>query len=89
MIWNVFKSVFPLDPSELARRIHSEWLTRAVSGQKVYPRIPVRPAAEGGFSDLLRTPEGRASADQWWETALEMVDDLGTETGGDPKLPIR
>ncbi len=80
MLWNVFSGDFPLDPAEVARRIHSRWLSRALSTKKEYPRIPVRPVDEGGFSGLMQTEEGRASAEAWWEQALEMVDDIDPES---------
>lgn len=60
----------------IARRLHSLWLTRAVRSDRVYPKIPVRPVQEGGFSHLSRTPEGRVLCDGWWYAALGQVDDV-------------
>lgn len=58
-----------------ARFVHSRWLTRALATGREYPRIPVRLVSEGGWSDLARTPEGRAFAEHWWADALARVDD--------------
>ncbi len=75
MRWNFFSGEYPIDPAEVARQLHSRWLSRALASKKVYPRIPVRPVAEGGFSGLTQTEEGRAAIDAWWQATLEMVDD--------------
>lgn len=61
-------------PSERARREHAEWLTRALSTGRVYPRIPTREVERGGFDHLRSSPKGRAIAARWWRTALERVD---------------
>lgn len=58
-----------------ARFIHSRWLTRAIAGGKPYPRIPVRRVDAGGWDELMRTPEGRQSAERWWSSALASVDE--------------
>ncbi len=68
-----------------ARREHSEWLTAAMYGYHVgLPRIPARKFhPEGGFhgySQLTRTPQGRAMADAWWRRAFKAIS-LG-EPGG-------
>jgi len=83
MRWNFFSGAFPLDPAEVARQLHSRWLSRAITSKKAYPRIPVRPVSEGGFSGLTQTEEGRAANDAWWEATLEMVDDAGPDAGSD------
>jgi hypothetical protein len=58
-----------------ARFVHSRWLTRALAGERVYPRIPTRPVPDGGWSHLTRTPEGRLLAENWWASTLAQVDD--------------
>ena len=83
MRWNLFSGAVPLDPAEVARQLHSRWLSRAITSKKAYPRIPVRPVSEGGFSGLTQTEEGRAANDAWWEATLEMVDDAGPDAGSD------
>lgn len=57
------------------RAQHSRWLTRAVAGEREYPRIPIRPVDEGGFSTLMNKSGGRELAERWWECALDLVDD--------------
>jgi hypothetical protein len=59
----------------IARRLHSRWLTRAVEARRVYPKIPVRPVDQGGFSGLTSTAEGRLMCDGWWYQALGQVED--------------
>jgi len=58
----------------LARALHSRWLTKAVTSNREYPRIPIRQVSQGGFSDLASTPEGRILCDGWWYLALDQVD---------------
>lgn len=60
---------------DLARRSHSTWLTRALGGQRVYPRIPTRPDWGGGFDRLRARANGAELAERWWATALHRVDD--------------
>jgi hypothetical protein len=64
----------PLDEGEKAREQHSQWLTRALAGNRQYPRIPVRPVVTGGFSRLMNRPHGPDLAGRWWEVALARVD---------------
>lgn len=52
-------------------RTHAAWLSRALHYPEQYPRIPVRPVAEGGFARLMSNRLGRTMASQWWESALE------------------
>lgn len=59
----------------IARKLHSRWLSRAVESRRPYPKIPVRPVREGGFTGLTSTPEGRLMCDGWWYMALGQVDD--------------
>lgn len=62
--------------SRAARMIreHSRWLTRAVRGNRSYPRIPVRRVSDGGFARLMSTRQGRRYAEQWWAGTLEKID---------------
>ena len=64
----------PSDEGEKACQLHSQWLTRALSGDCPYPRIPVRPVVTGGFSRLISRPHGQDLAGRWWEVALARVD---------------
>ncbi|GJQ29065.1 MAG: hypothetical protein HBSAPP03_09490 [Phycisphaerae bacterium] len=63
--------------SELFRRQHSLWLTRALRGGREYPRIPVRAVTAGGWSRLMARPGGPALAERWWSHAFDRVDDAG------------
>lgn len=59
--------------AEMARRLTSAWLTRAVRTGVRLPRIPTRKVAEdwsGGYSSIVATREGREWADRWWAQAL-------------------
>jgi hypothetical protein len=60
--------------AEKARRLHGEWLTRALADPMRYPRIPARPVRDGGFTQLVTHPRGRAWADGWWRDTLDLVD---------------
>ncbi|MBM4108168.1 MAG: hypothetical protein FJ255_05075 [Phycisphaerae bacterium] len=59
----------------IARWAHSQWLTRALAGERGYPRIPTRRVADGGWSEFMSTPEGRRFAENWWASTLAQVDD--------------
>jgi hypothetical protein len=64
-----------LTASEQARRVHSAWLTRALSGEmNEPPRIPARRVEQGGFHALLFTAAGRRWAADWWRRVLERLD---------------
>jgi hypothetical protein len=73
VIWSPPKP--PEDPAVRYRRVHSEWLTRALSAGREYPRIPVRRVEVGGFSTLLQRANGWMLAARWWILALARVDD--------------
>jgi len=61
---------------ERARRLHSVWLTRALSDPSIrLPRIPVRPVAQGGFGPVTASPGGRRWAEGWWRGAFRCVDE--------------
>ena len=63
------------EAGEKARRIHGEWLTRALlSGGVRAPRIPTRKVSEGGFEDVRTTPDRREWADSWWSGAFRSTD---------------
>ncbi|MBL0928327.1 MAG: hypothetical protein IBJ11_11870 [Phycisphaerales bacterium] len=58
--------------AERARRLHSAWLTRALTDpQWAAPRIPVRPVSEGGWDEFVRSPGGRDWAERWWDDAID------------------
>ncbi len=60
---------------ERARRSHERWLNRAMRDRtRVYPTIPLRRVADGGFAPVTSTREGRAWADMWWQVTLDQVD---------------
>lgn len=64
-----------LTASEQARRVHSAWLTRALSGEMAeLPRIPARRVEQGGFNALLFTAAGRRWAAEWWRRVLERLE---------------
>ncbi len=52
-------------------RQHARWLTAALKGRKVAPRIPTRRVDEGGFARLMSTPRGRQAASEWWYDAID------------------
>lgn len=74
----MFRSIFSkevwLAKAEAMRRAHSSWLSRAVKHGSRPPRIPVRKVSEGGWDELMSTPEGRAWADEFWQGAFEHPD---------------
>jgi len=62
------------DAGVKARRIHGDWLTKAIFGGGAMPRIPVRKISEGGYEHVRRTETGRAWADSWWSGAFRKTD---------------
>ncbi len=64
------------DPGEQFRRVHEEWLTRALASRREYPRIPVRRVDEGGFDALRARAHGPARARRWWSLVLERLDPI-------------
>lgn len=65
-----------LEAGARARLLHGSWLSQAMSGHLAgIPRIPVKRVSEGGFSGLMRTIEGRAWAERWWDSAWAYFDD--------------
>jgi hypothetical protein len=75
MVLGFFQRLGWLDPGEAARRLHSRWLTRALKGERIYPRIPLRRVDDGGYGKMMQRPSGRAHADLWWAIALSRVDE--------------
>ncbi len=61
--------------AEAACRLMEAWLTWALEQpDHAFPRIPLRPVAEGGFDGLLARPEGRRRAEGWWAGAMSRVE---------------
>lgn len=62
---------------EVAQRMrdeHSAWLTEALRrGQFDLPRIPVKRADQGGFSELTESARGREVCERWWRRALRAI----------------
>jgi hypothetical protein len=79
MAWGLWTQRRLVSASEVFRRQHSLWLTRALLSGREYPRIPVRAVARGGWSRLMARPGGPALAERWWAGALARVDDVDTE----------
>ncbi|NUQ53660.1 MAG: hypothetical protein HUU19_13305 [Phycisphaerales bacterium] len=75
MIWWPFHRSDLPSRAEQMRLAHSHWLTGALASGRPYPKIPLRRVAEGGFSALVATPDGRQWADLWWNAALDHVND--------------
>ncbi|MDX2148395.1 MAG: hypothetical protein SFZ23_12815 [Planctomycetota bacterium] len=71
-------SGLPPDPGEVARRLHSAWLTAALASGRRFPRIPLRRVDAGGFDWLMSRPEGPQRAERWWKRALRRVRTDGT-----------
>lgn len=78
MIWWPFHRSDLPSRAEQMRLAHSHWLTGALSSGRPYPKIPLRRVAEGGFSALVATPDGRRWADLWWNAALDRVDEASS-----------
>jgi hypothetical protein len=62
--------------AEAMRRSHSEWLSSAFKRGMRPAQIPTRKVSDGGWTALMRTPEGRAWAEEFWQGAL-LTDGLG------------
>jgi hypothetical protein len=80
MFWSRRLREWWLERGAAARRRHEAWLAVALRKPGKYPRIPVRPVADGGFDPVLATPEGRVWAESWWGSTLENPD-LDIERG--------
>lgn len=75
-LWRFWTKRDYLEAGELARRVHEEWLNRAMTGRKKYPEIPVRPEVTGGFAPMMSRDGGARLAEQWWEAAFNRMDRL-------------
>jgi hypothetical protein len=75
MAWRLFSLDGLPDPAAAFRRIHEAWLTRALSSQRQYPRIPIRRVDQGGFDRLMSRPRGRKTADEWWDATFSRLDE--------------
>lgn len=64
---------------EIARRVHSEWLTWALRAEDRMPRIPRQAVRDGGYEAMLRTDRGRRVCERWWRRALAAVERLTPE----------
>lgn len=53
------------------RLLHSVWLTKAMQHGQRPPRIPTRKVEDGGWGSMMETAEGRAWAEEFWQSALE------------------
>jgi len=70
-----FREMWPLSPSERARRAHERWLNAACRRAEVSAlRIPVRRCDRGGFGALTGSAPGREFAAQWWTEAIDRAD---------------
>jgi len=68
-------SVFDIESAaEAMRRFHSRWLTAALKHGARPPRIPLRRVSDGGWGELMATPEGQAWAEEFWQGAFEHPD---------------
>ncbi len=75
MSWRFNRSEV-LDKGEEFRRLHGEWLTRALRSRRDYPRIPVRRVDEGGFDALRARTNGPSRARRWWDIVLDKLDPI-------------
>lgn len=69
-----FRPVQQIISGMLRRRMirqHARWLSAALQGRKVAPRIPTRRVDEGGFARLMSTERGRRAASEWWYDAID------------------
>lgn len=76
MLFGLFNRDRFLSRAERMRRDHERWLQRALDDGVHYPRIPVRPVREGGFSAMMARATGRRAAEAWWDRTFDAVDAL-------------
>lgn len=77
-----------LEAGEKARMTHSLWLTHHLVGRSSIgsgfpgrvvgqvPEIPSRKVEDGGFARIMATPLGKAWAEDWWNIAMEQIQDV-------------
>jgi hypothetical protein len=56
------------------RRVHERWLEQALKRPERVARIPIRLAADGGFSRLMSRASGRLAVERWWQRVLSSSD---------------
>lgn len=76
MVMGFWKRRTTMNSGEVARQLHSLWLTKALTTRREYPRIPIRAVDSGGFSRLMDRPGGPTLAERWWACTLDRVDDV-------------
>lgn len=70
-----FRGMWPLSPSEKARRMHERWLNAAIGRADLSAlRIPVRRVDRGGFSVVTASAPARDAAERWWIDAIDRAD---------------
>lgn len=74
MLWRLFSRDDLPSRAALYRRVHEQFLTRALASKRRYPSIPLRRVSDGGFDGLRRRPHGMSLAARWWDLALQSVD---------------
>jgi hypothetical protein len=88
----MFRRLLPrrilLEAGEKARMTHSLWLTHHLVGRNGIgsgqpgrvvpgiPEIPSRKVSDGGFARIMATPLGRAWAEDWWNGAMDCIEDV-------------
>lgn len=65
----------PKDARAQAIAETNAFLSWALSTDRPPPRIPRRPVAKGGFSEMMRRPLAAKIVAHWWSEALERVTD--------------
>ncbi|MBK7403402.1 MAG: hypothetical protein IPJ41_01895 [Phycisphaerales bacterium] len=76
MLWNNNPKIDLPTHAEMARNLHSAWLTWALNTESPFPRIPSQPVRDGGYESLLASPQGRRICDRWWRRALATIERL-------------
>lgn len=74
MIWQGFRKKRIQDAGKRFRAEHSRFLTIALRSGRRYPQIPTKRVDTGGFSGLMKLPEGQRRASMWWTGAFERID---------------
>lgn len=75
MIWKGFQRRRIQDAGERFREEHSRFLTLALRSRRRYPLIPTKRVDTGGFSGLMKLPDGQKRAEMWWAGAIRRVDE--------------